>query len=225
MIPLATLITGSLAFMMMLYFIGYVALQMIARWFPSITSQHKECGYCAQRKATKRCAGCKQVFYCSVKCQVSHWKYGHRKACQKAQGRTKRTRKHNGSTRPKKKREFINMVSALSAFSGAVGNDEDEGAAMGQIDETKWRESYRAMVDAAKLQRKYMTFYAFKVLGYSDDVIPPYEGDKCIGEEKVSLDQMVDSMVMMKRLMIRDPELKHEIDQKVNAYARTRNVK
>ena len=60
-----------------------------------------------------------------------------------------------------------------------------------------------------------MTFYAFKVMGYPDHEIPPYEGAVTVGEEAVSMKEMVDSMVSVKRMMIRDPELKHEIKQKI----------
>ena len=30
----------------------------------------------------KKCAKCKQVFYCSRECQVAHWKSGHRRECE-----------------------------------------------------------------------------------------------------------------------------------------------
>jgi len=38
-----------------------------------------KCGHC-QKEATKRCSKCKQEFYCSRECQVTHWKE-HKKVC------------------------------------------------------------------------------------------------------------------------------------------------
>jgi hypothetical protein len=40
------------------------------------------------KPGTKRCNGCKAVFYCSVECQRIHWKEnGHKEACKKTQAR------------------------------------------------------------------------------------------------------------------------------------------
>jgi len=33
------------------------------------------------RTAFKRCGGCKQAWYCSAHCQVTHWRSGHSAAC------------------------------------------------------------------------------------------------------------------------------------------------
>lgn len=40
----------------------------------------KSCALCAQGDCTKKCGRCKQVYYCSVKCQKKHWKI-HKHSC------------------------------------------------------------------------------------------------------------------------------------------------
>ena len=65
------------------------------------------------------------------------------------------------------------------------------------------------------MKRKYVTFYSFKALGYDDADIPPFEGSPSFGEEQISMNEMIDSMIMTKRMIVRDPELKREMDRKV----------
>ena len=38
-----------------------------------MSREHIECDACDKPNATKRCSNCKLVFYCSAKCQRSHW--------------------------------------------------------------------------------------------------------------------------------------------------------
>jgi hypothetical protein len=47
-----------------------------------------KCANGCGKPGTKRCNGCKAVFYCSVECQRVHWKQnGHKVACKKTQAR------------------------------------------------------------------------------------------------------------------------------------------
>jgi hypothetical protein len=47
-----------------------------------------KCATGCGKPGTKRCNGCKAVFYCSVECQRIHWKKnGHKAACKKTQAR------------------------------------------------------------------------------------------------------------------------------------------
>lgn len=39
------------------------------------------CGFCGKAGASKRCAGCKKVHYCSRAHQQQHWKTGHKGVC------------------------------------------------------------------------------------------------------------------------------------------------
>ena len=51
------------------------------RWAAPL--REPECAFCHSKTGTlKRCSGCKRVFYCSKKCQKSHWKE-HKPECQK----------------------------------------------------------------------------------------------------------------------------------------------
>lgn len=46
---------------------------------------HADCGKLALRRSLKRCSACKRAMYCSVACQTSHWKAGHKGECKKIQ--------------------------------------------------------------------------------------------------------------------------------------------
>jgi hypothetical protein len=50
-------------------------------------SQCANCGTIASQEDTplKRCARCKSLYYCSERCQVQHWKAGHKDDCCKGQ--------------------------------------------------------------------------------------------------------------------------------------------
>jgi len=39
------------------------------------------CDVCGELWSGKRCAGCQSAFYCSRKCQIKHWKKGHKHEC------------------------------------------------------------------------------------------------------------------------------------------------
>lgn len=43
-------------------------------------SEARFCGYCSKPDCTKRCAKCKEVYYCSDQCQKKHWS-AHKPQC------------------------------------------------------------------------------------------------------------------------------------------------
>jgi ubiquitin carboxyl-terminal hydrolase 36/42 len=49
---------------------------------PSIRQEFHECATC-HAPAKTRCSRCKSVRYCSGKCQIIHWRQGHKETCQK----------------------------------------------------------------------------------------------------------------------------------------------
>ncbi|CAM0946006.1 unnamed protein product [Alopecurus aequalis] len=51
------------------------------RSVPSLRSEYHECATC-HGPAKTRCSRCKSVRYCSGKCQITHWRQGHKETCQ-----------------------------------------------------------------------------------------------------------------------------------------------
>ncbi|VAI45910.1 unnamed protein product [Triticum turgidum subsp. durum] len=51
------------------------------RSVPSLRSEYHECATC-RGPAKTRCSRCKSVRYCSGKCQIIHWRQGHKQTCQ-----------------------------------------------------------------------------------------------------------------------------------------------
>ncbi|KAM0901800.1 hypothetical protein ACQ4PT_019712 [Festuca glaucescens] len=51
------------------------------RSVPSLRSEYHECANC-HGPAKTRCSRCKSVRYCSGKCQIIHWRQGHKQTCQ-----------------------------------------------------------------------------------------------------------------------------------------------
>lgn len=49
---------------------------------PSLRQEYHECANC-HAPAKTRCSRCKSVRYCSGKCQIIHWRQGHKETCQK----------------------------------------------------------------------------------------------------------------------------------------------
>ncbi|AQK70189.1 Ubiquitin carboxyl-terminal hydrolase 15 [Zea mays] len=49
---------------------------------PSLRQEYHECATC-HAPAKTRCSRCKSVRYCSGKCQIVHWRQGHKETCQK----------------------------------------------------------------------------------------------------------------------------------------------
>ncbi|CAL5059186.1 unnamed protein product [Urochloa decumbens] len=49
---------------------------------PSLRQEFHECATC-HAPAKTRCSRCKSVRYCSGKCQIIHWRQGHKESCQK----------------------------------------------------------------------------------------------------------------------------------------------
>merc|ERR1711971_1256701 len=124
---------------------------------------------------------------------------GHKKTCtsaSKTKSAMKKKTRSKGKNR-KKKEEFMNVLSAFSSLASA-DSDSDDGAVLDE-----------------KLLRKFETYYSFKLLGYDDADIPAFEGDPSFGEQTVTMEQMIESMVRTKRMIVRDPELKHEMDKKI----------
>ena len=72
----------------------------------------KTCVECGETKyAMKKCAGCfendgTETFYCDKKCQIKHWRNGHRKECHgcKSSGGKKSKRNKNKQSKRKKTR-------------------------------------------------------------------------------------------------------------------------
>lgn len=213
MISLQTLISGFIAGAFIAYFAGQFLLTIFQHRQNKIDGKElRECGYCAQQSSKcKRCTGCKAIYYCSVKCQASHWTHGHKKRCKVS----KRIKKKKKKKMSEKKREFMKMLESLTG-----NNDEDESDSehKSSFNEETVRKQFRQMIDSNKLKRKYVTFYSFKALGYCDKDIPPFEGDESFGEEQVSMNEMIDSMIMTKKMLIRDPELKREMNKKIMSY-------
>merc|ERR1711971_410656 len=140
---------------------------------------------------------------------------GHKKTCtsaSKTKSAMKKKTRSKGKNR-KKKEEFMNVLSAFSSLASA-DSDSDDGAV---LDEKSLRKECREMIDEEKLLRKFETYYSFKLLGYDDADIPAFEGDPSFGEQTVTMEQMIESMVRTKRMIVRDPELKHEMDKKIQA--------
>ncbi|KAK3152606.1 hypothetical protein QOZ80_2BG0161210 [Eleusine coracana subsp. coracana] len=52
---------------------------------PSFKHEYHECATC-HAPAKTRCSRCKSVRYCSGKCQIIHWRQGHRETCQQWHG-------------------------------------------------------------------------------------------------------------------------------------------
>ena len=46
-----------------------------------IITRAATCAYCARETATRRCEQCRAMFYCSPKCQRTHWAEGHGEVC------------------------------------------------------------------------------------------------------------------------------------------------
>merc|ERR1740123_459144 len=220
MLSFQTFITGLIAATFIGYFVGYLPIKSFLQ-SRGKDKEWKECGYCAQQsEKAKRCAGCKSIFYCSVKCQAEHWKFGHKKVC-KSKSSTKVVKAKKKKKKKKvseKKRQFMNM---LESFSSLAANDENESGddhSNNHLDVEALREEYKNLIDKSKLTKEWITFYSFKVLGYGDEDIPPYEGNESFGQQQISLNEMIESMIMTKRMIIRDPELKREMDKKILAY-------
>eukprot|EP00485_Elphidium_margaritaceum_P000931 CAMPEP_0202693906 /NCGR_PEP_ID=MMETSP1385-20130828/7909_1 /ASSEMBLY_ACC=CAM_ASM_000861 /TAXON_ID=933848 /ORGANISM="Elphidium margaritaceum" /LENGTH=122 /DNA_ID=CAMNT_0049349661 /DNA_START=228 /DNA_END=593 /DNA_ORIENTATION=+ len=119
------------------------------------------------------------------------------------------------------------MISAFSDLSRNGGNpndddsdDDNDGDECSNMreNEEQLRREYEAMIDPMKLKKKFVTYHSFKILGYNDAEIPPFEGDEEIGEQAMTKKQMVECMMHAKRMMTRDPELKHEMNKKITAY-------
>eukprot|EP01083_Nonionella_stella_P061722 160765_1 len=127
MISIQAVITGILAVALILYFAGYIPIKSYLehRQNKNDGVVLKECGYCAQQHATWRCTGCKNIFYCSVKCQASHWKSGHKKVCQSTNTKSsaKKTKKKKKS---QKKEDFMKMLSSFSELTGGNDDEDDE---------------------------------------------------------------------------------------------------
>lgn len=51
------------------------------RSVPSLRNEYHECATC-RGPAKTRCSRCKSVRYCSGKCQILHWRQGHKQTCQ-----------------------------------------------------------------------------------------------------------------------------------------------
>ena len=52
-----------------------------------------ECAQCGTIENTRRCNGCKSVWYCSVKCQKVDWKSNHKKQCKKLKKKSNQNQK------------------------------------------------------------------------------------------------------------------------------------
>eukprot|EP01084_Bolivina_argentea_P068103 123946_1 len=131
--------------------------------------------------------------------------------------------KKKKKSKQQKKEEFMKMLSSFSQFTGNTNdNDDDDDDKQFVFNEKETREEYRKLIEPEKLKKKYITYYSFKIHGYNDNEIPPFEGDVNIGEENITMDEMIDSMVNAKRMTIRDPELKHEMDKKIFSYKQSK---
>eukprot|EP01084_Bolivina_argentea_P313568 543010_1 len=176
-----------------------------------------KCGNCGKDNALKRCASCKVIYYCTKECQAMHWKNGHKKICKGKEKKNKPEKKKKKKKRNAAQEEFIKM---MSAFSNLPTNDNDEKEVI--IDENKLREEYSKMIDRNKLKNKYMTYYSFKLLGYNDNDIPPYSGNVYIGEQPVTMNEMINNMIQTKRALIRDPDLKNELHNEIMKYKQSK---
>lgn len=230
MLSVQTVITGILAVLLIFYVAGYLPIKSYLQHRHNKKNgiEIKECGYCARNNATKRCSGCKNIYYCSVKCQVSHWKYGHKKICKSGSSSNNKKSvnkpKKKKKTKAEKKQEFMKMLSSFSNLTQQTNDNDDEKDGQMVIDDKQLRIEYEQMIDENKLKRKFITYYSFKILGYDDNEIPPFEGDMNYGEQRITKNEMIDSMIMTKRMIVRDPELKHEMDKKIMRYKQSLTI-
>lgn len=54
---------------------------------------NEKCANCGGVENTKRCSGCKSVWYCSTKCQTIDWKANHKKQCKKLKNKSRQNDK------------------------------------------------------------------------------------------------------------------------------------
>lgn len=68
------------------------------------------CGYCQKQKGTKKCGGCKQIYYCSQQCQIDHWQ-DHKSECKKIRKQNK-LKKDKEKSKSKSKGKTLNNTIA-----------------------------------------------------------------------------------------------------------------
>ncbi|KAH0466950.1 hypothetical protein IEQ34_004188 [Dendrobium chrysotoxum] len=93
---------------------------------PSLKSSTHLCAKCFAL-ATTRCSRCKSVRYCSGKCQILHWRQGHKQECQQWQ-----TGILNNFTGPVPTADSVHRGSLTAGLREFIGNDT-EGHPHGNI--------------------------------------------------------------------------------------------
>ena len=116
----------------------------------------------------------------------------------------------------KKKEEFMKMINSLSTMNEIDSDDDNNNN--NDMNHIELKKKFEAMIDSDKLKEKYKTFYAFKVAGFDDSVIPSYNGDVNHGNKSVTMEDMINFMMEQHAALKRDPELKHEMKRYLSQF-------
>nr|TKS04970.1 hypothetical protein D5086_0000138520 [Populus alba] len=159
-----------LQFIFTVFVIGFGLLHLVkntaSKYFEAAESNHTVIDPCTVNQAmeaeegccrcvncgsfgTQRCSRCKSVIYCSLGCQIKHWRAGHRLKCKDFGASSSRTAKSNskpiiekpGVTNPNFWEDPVRGTDSHNGWGAAVASTHSAAGGGGWMDEAP-REDY-----------------------------------------------------------------------------------